>query len=158
MLENVLANAIAYLMYTMTLALALQVGIEHLKTPIIIPLQKLLKVSDDHYVGYIYVVRGVVTTVAYVFVWGGVAATRDAAPFLAFASDVALGAVTVAIVIGGESVINDAVDRLKALKEAAEIMHLAELEYVDAVDGTPIPAQSLRTAPSREDYDRSLDR
>src|SRR5689334_19438635 len=121
-LDVALSNAIAYLMYTMTLALALQVGIEQLKPFIITPLRQALQISDDNYVAFMYVVRGGVTIVAYVGVWGGVAATRVAVPFLAFVPDLALGAATVLIVIGGESVINDLTDKLRALKEAAELI------------------------------------
>jgi hypothetical protein len=152
-LETILTNAIAYLLYTATLALALQVGIEQLKPFIITPLREALKITDDNYIAFMYVVRAVLTITAYLFIWGGVASTRVAVPFLAFVPDFALGTVTVLVVIGGTEVINALIDRLNALKDAAEAMQLAQFEVVEAVDGAP-----AGTANAFATYDRNRDR
>jgi hypothetical protein len=143
-LDTALANAIAYLMYTMTLALALQVGIEQLKPLIITPIRESLKITDENYVTFMYVVRAVVTIAAYVFVWGGVAATRLAVPFLGFVPDLALGVVTVLIVIGGEEIINALIDRLNALKEAAEVITLPPAPVVEAQSGSVVNVDNKR--------------
>jgi fatty acid desaturase len=146
-LDLALSNAIAYLMYTMTLALALQVGIEQLKPFIITPLREALKISDTDYIAFMYVVRAFVTIVAYLWIWGGVSATRLAVPFLAFVPDIPLGVVTVLVVIGGTSVINDLTDRLRALKEAAEVIKLP----------AP-PAPPVVDAQTAKDFYRAKDR
>ncbi len=147
--ETAITNAILFLLYTQTLAFALQQGIEHLKPLIITPLREALAVTDANYVTFMYVVRGVITVAAYLFVWGGVAATRAAAPYLAFVPDFALGTVTVLIVIGGEEIINALIDRLNALKKAAELMQLAEFE---ALDGSEVgPATPVARAAESQD-------
>lgn len=161
-LSAALSNAIVYLSYTMVLALALQVGIEQLKPFIITPLSKLLMVTEENYVPFMYIVRGVITIVAYVFIWGGVEATRAAAPFLAFVPDIALGVVTVLVVIGGESVINDLTDRLRALKEAAEMLKLpagaqAQTSNVTAQSGSTVNVDNTRP-PQEYQYKGSTER
>lgn len=155
-LDTALSNAILYLTYTMTLALALQVGIEQLKPFIITPLRVALKITDENYTAFMYIVRGVVTVIAYIAIWGGVAATRLAVPFLDFVPDIALGVVTVLVVIGGEEVINALIDRLNALKEAAEAMELTPL--VEAQSGSNVDVhleRKMRTSDDVEKY-RSL--
>ena len=142
-LDLALSNAIAFLMHTLTLAVALQVGIDQLKPFIITPLREALKISDENYVAFMYIVRAVLTIIAYVGIWGGVAATRLAVPFLAFVPDLALGVVTVLFVISGESVINDLVDKLRAAKEAAEGMAIiTTVEYPNTEPAPTIDAIS----------------
>jgi hypothetical protein len=153
-LDIALSNAIAYLMYTLTLAVALQVGIDQLKPFIITPLREALKISDYDYLAFMYAVRGALTIIAYLWIWGGVAATRLAVPFLAFVPDLALGVVTVLFVISGESVINDLVDKLRAAKEAAEGMAIiTTVEYPNTENAPTVDAQSARNA-----YERNKDR
>lgn len=151
-LSAALSNAIVYLAYTLTLAWALQVGIEQLKPFIITPLAESLNLTEESYVPFMYIVRGVITVIAYVFIWGGTEATRAAAPFLSFVPDIALGVVTVLVVIGGESVINDLTDRLRALKEAAEMLKLpagaqAQTSNVTAESGSTVNVDNTRRAP-----------
>lgn len=158
-LDLALANAIAYLLYTLTLAVALQVGIDQLKPFIITPLREALKISDEDYRPFMYLVRAVLTIVAYTMIWGGVGATRLAVPFLAFVPDLALGVVTVLFVISGESVINDLVDKLRAAKEAAESM--AIITTIEVPNTEPAPSVSAMSkaqalADAEEDYKARL--
>lgn len=69
---------------------------------------------------------------------------------MTFVPDIALGVVTVLVVIGGESVINDLTDRLRALKEAAEMLKLQPpaTSTVTAQSGSTVNVDNTRGAQS----------
>lgn len=109
-------QAIAYLAYTAILAGVLQVAINHLKPIFIDPFKPQL--ADNVYLAFMYVFRGVVTFLAYFGLWGGIEATRAAAPSLfANVPDGGVAFATIALVVLGAEFIHGAMDWLYNVKE-----------------------------------------
>lgn len=138
-LQLVLAAGIAYLLYTITLAAAVQTGINQLKPLFLDPVKNRKDAPtdgpDNVYLVYIYAFRATLTTLAYFYLWGGVVATRAVIPLLpAFVPDPGIAIVTIAFVVLGEEIIHPLLDRLYALRDAAGL--LKEIEPQPTVNVT----------------------
>lgn len=127
-LQLVLATGIAYLLYTLTLAGAVQVAINQLKPLFLDPVKNRKDaptgdVPDNVYLVYLYVFRAGLTTIAYLYLWGGVAATRAVVPLLpAVVPDLGIAAVTIAFVVLGEEIIHPLLDKLYVLRDVAKLL------------------------------------
>lgn len=130
-LQAVIAIAIAYILYCGVLAGGIQLAINQLKPLFLTPIKDALTKADadtaeNRYLIVIYVFRTVVTALAYVYLWGGVSATRAVlAGFASTVPDIGIAVVTVALVVLGEEVLHPVLERLytveKIAKELGEI-------------------------------------
>ena len=123
-LQAIIATAIAFLLYCGVLAGGVQLAINQIKPLFLDPIKAwLAKVdkttADQRYLIVIYVFRTVITTLAYLYLWGGVVATRAVIGSLAASvPDVGIAVVTIAFVVLGEEVLHPLVERLYILRDA----------------------------------------
>jgi hypothetical protein len=115
-LQTMIALAIAYLLYCLTLAGAVQVAINQVKPLFLEPIKE--RVTERQYLIVIYVFRAIITAAAYFWLWGGIAATRAVLGGMpASIPDAGVAIVTIALVVLGEEIIHPLVSRLYVLKD-----------------------------------------
>lgn len=99
----------------------MQLAVNQLKPLFLEPIKA--RVTDDQYLIVIYVSRTLITAAAYLWIWGGVSATRAVVPLLPDAiPDIGVGIVTVALVVLGEEVIHPLVERAYILRDIAKLL------------------------------------
>ena len=118
-LQLVIAIVIAYLLYCVVLASGVQVAINQVKPLFLDPIKA--KLTDTQYLVVLYIFRAIITGLAYVYLWGGVEATR--ATLNGFASsvpDAGIAIVTIAFVVLGEEVLHPLIERAYILRDIAK--------------------------------------
>lgn len=125
-LNEVLSQAVAYLLYVLALAGVVQVAINTIKPQFITPIKERLEASGEErwYLFVFYLFRIAVTAFGFFGVWGGVAAARELLPAAHFISDLGLGIGTVFLVVLGEEVIHPLLDRLYTIIDAVELLEV----------------------------------
>lgn len=127
-LQAALAGLIVFLLYVGSLAGALQLAINQLKPLFLDPIKNRKDAPtgdtpDNVYLVYLYVFRTGLTSLAYFYLWGGIAATRAAAPFLpAFIPDPGIAIGTIALVVLGEEIIHPLLERAYILRDVAKLL------------------------------------
>jgi len=127
-LQAVIAIGIAYLLYCLALAGGIQTAINQIKPLFLEPIKnKLVEVdpltADTRYLIVMYVFRGLITTVAYFYLGGGLNSTRAVLNGVAGSiPDVGVAIGTIALVVLGEEVLHPLIDRLYILKKIAADM------------------------------------
>lgn len=160
-LQAVLASGIAFLLYTLTLAGAVQIAINQVKPLFLDPVKNRNEAPtdgtpDNVYLVYLYFFRAALTSVAYFYLWGGVAATRAVVPLLpAFVPDPGIAIVTIALVVLGEEIIHPLLDRLYALRDAAKLLSepFTPLESAALVNITMPPGSAAAGTNTRTDIE-----
>jgi hypothetical protein len=120
MFESYFEQAFVYLAYVLSLAGALQLIINQFKPIVFEPIKEWLE--ESHYLVFVYVVRGVITVLAFHFVWGGTEVLYGLAPALSIFPEFGASVLTVALIVLGEEVIHGIVDRLYEIKEIVEVI------------------------------------
>lgn len=127
-LQAVIAIAIAYLLYTLALAAGVQTAINQIKPLFLDPIKAKLTemdatTADSRYLIVIYVFRAIITALAYLYLWGGVNATRAIlGSFGGSIPDAGIAIGTIALVVLGEEVIHPLVDKLYVLRDTAKLL------------------------------------
>lgn len=118
-IEQTIAVLIVYLLYTGALAGSIQVAINQLKPLFLDPIKNSENVSPTAYLVIVYVTRTLVTAVAYLWLWGGIAATRAVLdlPIFGLVPDVGIAVVTIFFVVLGEEFIHPILDRFYVLRD-----------------------------------------
>lgn len=120
-LSDLVAIAIAFALYCLSLAGGVQVTVNQLKPLFIDPFKD--KLTSQQYTLVIYAVRTIITAVAYFYVWGGVVATRLVVPSLpSVIPDLGVALVTIMLTVLGEEVLHPIIDRLYILRDAAKFL------------------------------------
>lgn len=143
-LQNLFAQAIAYLGSLLVFAGAVQLAINQLKPLFLDYLKE--KLSEQQYEITFYVFRAVVTIVGFIYVWGGVATVKATLPSLpATIPDLGIAAVSIALIILGEEIIHPLLDRLYALRDAAKLLEILPVVPVDPTGTTTVTTTPAST-------------
>lgn len=123
--ESIFTQAIAYLLYCSSLSGTLQVFINQLKPSFIEPYRKegQFLADPNRYLAFIYVLRTVLTIVAYLTLWGGVGATRALLGSLPLViPDLGVGTVTVMLIVMGQEILHPLITRLYEVRDATKVL------------------------------------
>lgn len=134
-LEQIVAISIAYLLYTLTLAGAVQVAIESMKPVFITPIREYLDTvgKSQLYLPLFYTFRLLLTSIGFFSVWGGVPAVKAVLDIELLVPDYGIAIVTILFVVLGEEVIHPLLDKLYSLKDAVEMLEI-EIDEIDEAD------------------------
>lgn len=124
MLEQITQYGGALLAWVLILALAFQQGFDHFKVIFLEPFMQAQRLSDERRVRFLWVVRAILVTATYYFVWGGNTQTVTQLPFMTVFPPFAADIIVILLVIGGTEVVYllmRALDEFKAFLQKLQL-------------------------------------